>query len=146
MSTDPIGGLNAMLGGDSTGGMVSASGKTGTYFDKDMFLQLLVAQLKYQNPAKPVDQSEFMNQAATLANVEQTQAMSEAVAQSASWQRSLAASSLVGKQVTAIAADGSTVTGVVQRAALTSTEASVVIDGLSVPLTGVTSIESASTT
>lgn len=134
-----------MLGGEPTSGPISASGKTGTYFDKDMFLKLLVAQLKYQNPAKPTDQTEFMNQAATLANVEQTQAMSEAVAQSASWQRSLAASSLVGKQVTAIAADGSTVTGVVQRAALTSTTASVVIDGQSVPLAGVTSIEQAST-
>ena len=52
---------------------------------------------------------------------------------STTWQRSLAAASLVGKQVTTIAADGSTVSGVVQRAALTTTAASVVIGGLTGP-------------
>ena len=43
------------------------------------------------------------------------------------------AAKLVGEQVTTIAADGSNVSGVVQRAALTLTAASVVIGGLTGP-------------
>ena len=39
-------------------------------FDKDMFLQLLVAQLKYQNPMEPMDSSQFMAQNAQYTTVE----------------------------------------------------------------------------
>lgn len=145
MTVDPINSLNSMLGGLP----VNESSKPRTtqngYFDKEMFLKLLVAQLKYQNPSKPVEQSEFMNQAATLANVEQMQAMADQVAASASWQRALAASALVGKQVVGMAPDGSTISGVVERAALTSSSASVVVNGVSVPLSNITSVEATAT-
>ena len=37
---------------------------------KDMFLKLLVAQMKYQDPANPASSSEFMAQTATFTQVE----------------------------------------------------------------------------
>ena len=37
---------------------------------KDIFLKLLVAQMKYQDPANPASSSEFMAQTATFTQVE----------------------------------------------------------------------------
>ena len=44
----------------------TADGKS----DKDMFLKLLVAQLKYQDPSKPADSSQFVAQTAQFTLVE----------------------------------------------------------------------------
>lgn len=38
--------------------------------DKDMFLQLLVAQLKYQNPMEPTDPTAFLTQSAQFTMIE----------------------------------------------------------------------------
>src|SRR5215470_10235692 len=39
--------------------------------DYNSFLQLLIAQMKNQDPTKPMDSSEFMSQLASFSNVEQ---------------------------------------------------------------------------
>jgi flagellar basal-body rod modification protein FlgD len=41
----------------------------------DVFLQLLVAQLKYQNPLNPADGTQFVTQLATFSGVEQSTQM-----------------------------------------------------------------------
>lgn len=41
--------------------------------DKDAFLQLLVAQFKYQDPLNPVDDKQFIAQMAQFTALEQTQ-------------------------------------------------------------------------
>ena len=60
--------------------------------DKDAFLQLLVAQMRYQDPLEPTSNTEFISQYAQFSQVEQLQNM----AGSMDLQR---ASSLVGQQV-----------------------------------------------
>ncbi len=60
--------------------------------DKDSFLQLLVAQMKYQDPLQPTSNTEYIAQYAQFSQVEQMQNM----ASSMDLQR---ASSLVGKEV-----------------------------------------------
>lgn len=60
--------------------------------DKDAFLQLLVAQMKYQDPLEPTSNTEYISQYAQFSQVEQLQNM----AGSMDLQR---ASSLVGQQV-----------------------------------------------
>lgn len=60
--------------------------------DKDAFLQLLVAQMKYQDPLEPTSNTEYISQYAQFSQVEQMQNM----AGSMDLQR---ASSLVGQQV-----------------------------------------------
>jgi flagellar basal-body rod modification protein FlgD len=42
---------------------------------KDMFLQLLVAQLKYQNPENPADGTQFVTQLAQFSQLEQATQM-----------------------------------------------------------------------
>lgn len=60
--------------------------------DKDAFLQLLVAQMKYQDPLEPTSNTEYISQYAQFSQVEQMQNMAGSV----DLQR---ASSLVGQQV-----------------------------------------------
>lgn len=66
--------------------------KSNDGMDKDAFLQLLVAQMKYQDPMEPTSNTEYISQYAQFSQVEQMQNM----AGSMDLQR---ASSLVGQEV-----------------------------------------------
>lgn len=66
--------------------------KSSDGMDKDSFLQLLVAQMKYQDPLEPTSNTEYVSQYAQFSQVEQIQNM----AGSMDLQR---ASSLVGEEV-----------------------------------------------
>jgi flagellar basal-body rod modification protein FlgD len=61
--------------------------------DKDSFLQLLVAQMKYQDPLQPTSNTEYISQYAQFSQVEQVQNM-------ASTMEMQRAGTLVGQQVT----------------------------------------------
>ncbi len=52
------------------------SPKAGNTLDKDAFLQLLVAQMKYQDPLEPTSNTEYISQYATFSELEQMQNMS----------------------------------------------------------------------
>ena len=49
--------------------------KGGNTLDKDAFLQLLVAQMQYQDPLEPTSNTEFISQYAQFSQVEQMQNM-----------------------------------------------------------------------
>ena len=53
----------------------SNSGGTDPLADKEVFLQLLVAQLKYQDPLSPADGTQFVTQVAQFSTLEQTTRM-----------------------------------------------------------------------
>lgn len=46
--------------------------QTDRLANRDIFMQLLVAQLKYQNPASPADGVEFISQLTQFSQLEQT--------------------------------------------------------------------------
>lgn len=60
--------------------------------DKDAFLQLLVAQMKYQDPLEPTSNTEYISQYATFSQVEQMQNLAASM-------ELYRASSMVGKLV-----------------------------------------------
>lgn len=62
--------------------------------DKDMFLKLLVTQMKYQDPLSPVDNNEFISQSAQFSLLEEIQKLGVEFSQNKSFQ-------LIGKYVTA---------------------------------------------
>lgn len=47
--------------------------KAGGSLDKQAFLQLLVAQMKYQDPLEPTSNTEYVSQLATFSSLEQMQ-------------------------------------------------------------------------
>ena len=65
---------------------------TGSNMDKDSFLQLLVAQMKYQDPLEPTSNTEYIAQYAQFTQVEEMQNMSSSM-------ELMRASALVGQEV-----------------------------------------------
>jgi flagellar basal-body rod modification protein FlgD len=49
----------------------TAKAKTNATMDYNMFLKLLMAELKYQDPTSPNDPTEYVSQLASFSNVEQ---------------------------------------------------------------------------
>ena len=70
----------------------SSSDKSGSTLDKEAFLQLLVAQMKYQDPLSPTDNTQYVAQLATFSQLEETQNQTDVL-------EGQTADSLVGKQV-----------------------------------------------
>src|SRR3954452_15218344 len=73
--------------------------------DKDVFLQLLVAQMRYQDPSNPTSTTEFMSQTATFTQVEKLEQLASQNAELLTLQRSLSAGALVGHEVSYTAED-----------------------------------------
>ena len=67
--TAPVSGVPGIVTTTPPPASASAS-KSQSLLDPQAFLQLLVAQLKYQDPASPVDTSSFLNQTAQLSQVQ----------------------------------------------------------------------------
>src|SRR3954447_23217250 len=98
---------------------------------KDTFLKLLVAQMKYQDPANPASSSEFMAQTATFTQVEK---LEEIAAQNAAMlvlQEASTAGAMVSRSATSPGTDGAPVTGKITavRLATGDQEAVAVIGG-----------------
>ena len=72
---------------------------------KDMFLKLLVTEMKYQDPLQPTDNSEYVKEMATFTQVETLQAVQDNV-------DGLEAKSLVGKYAT-VANDATEDSGII---------------------------------
>ena len=73
-------------------GSLAESRKSNGSLDKEAFLQLLVAQMKYQDPLEPTSNTEYISQYATFSELEQMQNMSASM-------DLFRASSLVGQTV-----------------------------------------------
>ena len=137
MTTIPTGGQP--MGQTAATGTAATSSAPGGTLDSDAFLKLLVAQLKYQDPSKPVDSSAFMAQTAQMQMVE---TMHQLVAQNTaliSGQNSLSALALVGQQVT-WTADGATRSGAVQAVKLDANGPLLVVGDAEVPLSVVSRV------
>lgn len=87
--------------------------------DREAFLKLLVAQLKYQDPTKPADTSQMLTQTAQLTMVDRLNEMTKAFNESAATQRLAVAGTIVGREVSFNDVDGYPVTARVDSARVT---------------------------
>lgn len=100
--------------------MPAATGTTNEA-DQNMFLKLLVAQLKYQDVSSPMDPSQMMSQMAQLTAVDKLNALVEGQTAGNASNRLTLAASLVGKNVE-WAADGTTKSGIVNQVRLSGND------------------------
>ena len=100
--------------------------KNGSTMDKEAFLNLLVAQMKYQDPLEPTSNTEFVSQYAQFSALEQMQNMSATLELSR-------ASTLVGQTVSVNTTDSTgrttTIQGMVDYVVYENNKAYVSIEG-----------------
>jgi flagellar basal-body rod modification protein FlgD len=109
---------------------------------KDVFMKLLVAQMRYQDPGNPVDSAQMMSQTATFSQVEKLEQLVNQNATMLVLQESATAGALVGRTATYTDTTGASKTGLVTSVRLASrqSEAVAVIGGVSVPVGRLTEI------
>ena len=103
--------------------------QSATSLDKDTFLKLLVAQMKYQNPMSPSDPQQWMAQTAQFTMVEKLDALAKSNAEVGQWQRAMSATLMVGQEITGKAPDGSDIKAVVTGMKITSSGALLELEG-----------------
>jgi len=112
--------------------------------DGEMFLQLLVAQLRAQDPSSPMDTNAMMTQTAQLASMEQLTTMSNLTQESFSLQMRMAASGLIGKEVAYVDSEGKTQKGIASAVSFTDSVPTVTIGDKSVRLDVISGVTTAS--
>lgn len=114
MASAPIDTPNATPSSLQNASNGSASDAFGLGFED--LLQIVLTQLTYQDPLKPMENFEFVSQLAQFSQIQQTQEMSESLQTLVTAQASSQAASLLGKSVN-IAGATSTLTGIVEAVA-----------------------------
>jgi hypothetical protein len=130
----------------TTAGTSAGTARDGSKLDSQAFLQLLVAQLRYQDPTSPMDTTQLMAQTTQMTSVEQLVALADTQREAFTMQQRATAAGLVGKQVTAVDADGTKVTGVVSAVTYDTGTPLLQVGDLYIPLDLVTVVAPAGST
>jgi len=101
---------------------------------KDTFLNLLVAQLKYQNPMSPSDGTQFLAQTAQFTMVEKLTELTELSKKLMADNQSLVAAGLLGRTVSWADPSGTIQHGTVTSATFGSEGPSVLVGEQTIPL------------
>jgi flagellar basal-body rod modification protein FlgD len=129
------------------GGTSATTGTAGTTatkeLDKQAFLDLLVAQLRNQDPSSPMDTSQMMQQTTQLSVMESLQELTATQREAFALQMRTSAAQLVGQQVTWTDADGAAHAGVVSSVSYAGSVPTVKVGDDDVALDAVASVTTA---
>jgi flagellar basal-body rod modification protein FlgD len=112
--------------------------------DGEVFMSLLVSQLRNQDPSSPMDTNEMIAQTTQLAMMEKVTAMTTTGEENFSLQMRMASASLIGKQVSYEGPDGATVTGTATAVSYAGSVPQVTVDGKAISLDAIAGITAAS--
>ncbi|MEW1955604.1 flagellar hook capping FlgD N-terminal domain-containing protein [Terrabacter sp. NPDC080008] len=108
--------------------------------DSTVFMDLLVTQLKNQDPSSPMDTNAMIGQTTQLAVMEKLSQMASDSTQGLHAQQRAAAAALIGRTVTWVDAAGTSSTGTATGVSFTGTSPSVTVGSASVPLDSITGV------
>jgi flagellar basal-body rod modification protein FlgD len=111
-----------------SGVVIDTTRKPSAILEKDDFLKLMMEQLQHQDPTQPQDSSQMLAQ---LTMVEQITNMNTTAAQQAQDVAQTKATALIGHTVTYPAADGTAVSGAVEKVSLADGKATLTVGGVS---------------
>jgi flagellar basal-body rod modification protein FlgD len=133
--SSPVGGVTA-----PDYSTASSTVERGDQMGKEVFLKLLVAQMRNQDPSNPMDSGQMMAQTATFTQVEKLDELATQNAAMLVLQEASTAGAMVGRTATYTDSDGGTVTGKISsvRLAQGNQEAVAVIGGKDVPVGRIT--------
>jgi flagellar basal-body rod modification protein FlgD len=101
----------------STLGAQATTASSKASLDYDTFLRLLVAQMKNQDPTKPMESTEYIAQLATFSNVEQLISSNKKLDQLVAESRMTQGANLVGLRATSLETG---ISGIVESVRITS--------------------------
>jgi flagellar basal-body rod modification protein FlgD len=113
--------------------------------DSEVFMSLLVSQLRNQDPSSPMDTNEMISQTTQLAMMEKITELTTTSTENFSLQMRIAAAAIVGKDVTYLGKDGSPVKGVAASVSFAGAVPTVSVGGKDIPLdqiSGITTLPS----
>jgi flagellar basal-body rod modification protein FlgD len=108
--------------------------------DSEAFMSLLVTQLKNQDPSSPMDTNQMIGQTTQLAMMEQLTSMSSTSTESFALQMRIAASALIGQQVSYAGSNGAAISGTASAVSFTGKTPTVTINGVNVALDSITGV------
>ena len=105
---------------------------TSNELDQDMFLKLMLEQLKYQDPLNPMSNQDFLAQQAQFTQLEQLTQLNETIEANSGLTQGM---DLIGKEVTLMDPDDpeKTITGVVEEAVFYQNGCAVKVNGKEYP-------------
>jgi len=117
----------------------SQAGQTdrSTEMDKDLFLKLMVAQLRNQDPMNPMDSTQFLAQSAQFTTLEKLEEVATSSGQAYAAQMAFGATTLAGKEVTYLDADGAEHSGTVDSVRFDAAGPVLTIGEEEIPITSV---------
>jgi flagellar basal-body rod modification protein FlgD len=116
----------------NTSSSTSNTSATSSLLGKDQFLQLMMAELKNQNPMSPnsSDPTQYVTELAQFTSLEQQTNTAQSTAQSATAAQATQALALLGHAVSYIDPAGNSGTGVVQKVDFTSSGPTLTVNGV----------------
>ena len=123
----------------------SSTSSSNSLLDPQAFLKLLVAQLQYQDPTNPVNTSDFMNQTATLSQVQTMASMSSTLSSLATAQSGQEATAMIGKNVSYTDASGMPASGQVNSVQLLASGPMLQVGNDSVALSSISAVSAGTT-
>jgi flagellar basal-body rod modification protein FlgD len=96
--------------------------------DFQSLLKIILTQLTYQDPLKPVDNFQFVSQLAQFSQLQQSQTLNDQITSLLSAQAATQATSLLGRTVDLSANGGSTLSGEVKAVSFSSGQPLVTIE------------------
>jgi len=118
----------------------TASATSSSSDDSNMFLQLMVAQMKYQDPMNPTDTSSMLTQNATFTEVQAIQEMQSEMGMVLSSQLASSSVAMIGKSVSWVDANGSLKSGTATGTVYTSSGPVLMVGDEQVPVSSIAGV------
>ena len=110
--------------------------------DSEVFMSLLVTQLRNQDPSSPMDTNQMISQTTQLAMMEKMNELATTGQEDFSLQMRMAASAIVGKEVSYTGENGETVTGIASAVSFAGSVPQITVNGTEVALDAISGITS----
>lgn len=107
---------------------------------RDAFMQLLLAQMRYQDPLNPMEDGDFIAQLAQLNTLEQLEELNESLSTYMGQQNLLRGAELIGKTIRGTTAEGEDVEGIVLAVRTAGAEVVVSLGDKDVPLKDISQV------
>jgi flagellar basal-body rod modification protein FlgD len=125
MSTTPASGLTFTQSPDQL--QNNSSSTTSAQDLNTEFLQMMMTELKNQDPTQPVDDSQMIAQQAQFSSLAEMQNLNTSMTQLLAMQNVSQATALIGKSVTGLDSSGNNVTGTVTGMTFANSTANLVL-------------------